>query len=74
MSVSESSHPAAMDPQHADDMARISLDSIHDWHRLKSNYTAAALHALDDELAAARSSAERGALLAHLHQVREFFL
>ncbi|EPS97370.1 hypothetical protein FOMPIDRAFT_1052583 [Fomitopsis schrenkii] len=57
-----------MDPQHADDLARISLDSIHDWHRLKSNYTSAALRAFDDELAGVQSSAERDALLAHLHQ------
>lgn len=61
---------ATMDPQHADDMARISLESIHDWHRLKSNYTTAALRAFDDELKEARSTAERDALLEHLHQVR----
>ena len=59
-----------MDPQHADDMARISLESIHDWHQLKSNYTTAALRAFDDELKEARSTAERDALLEHLHQVR----
>ena len=65
-----SSSTSTMDPQHADDMARISLESIHDWHRLKSNYTTAALRAFDDELKGARSTAERDALLAHLHQVR----
>ena len=61
---------AIMDPHHADDMARISLESIHDWHQLKSNYTTAALRAFDDELKEARSTAERDALLEHLHQVR----
>lgn len=59
----------AMDPQHADDLARISLDSIHDWHNLKANYTSASLRALDEELAGT-PSAERDALLAHFHQVR----
>ncbi|KAI0736484.1 hypothetical protein C8Q72DRAFT_4277 [Fomitopsis betulina] len=56
-----------MDPQHADDLARISLDSIHDWHNLKANYTSASLRALDEELAGT-PSAERDALLAHFHQ------
>ncbi|KAH9914713.1 uncharacterized protein B0H18DRAFT_1044371 [Fomitopsis serialis] len=57
-----------MDPQHADDMARISLDSIQDWHRLKANYTAAAMSAFEEELSSARSTAERDALLKHLQQ------
>ncbi|TFY64451.1 hypothetical protein EVJ58_g2607 [Rhodofomes roseus] len=57
-----------MDPQHADDMARISLDSIQDWHRLKANYTSAAMSAFEEELSSVRSTAERDVLMKHLQQ------
>ncbi|KZT66715.1 hypothetical protein DAEQUDRAFT_674620 [Daedalea quercina L-15889] len=57
-----------MDPQHADDMARISLDSIQDWHRLKANYTNAAMSAFEEELSAAHRTAERDALSKHLQK------
>ncbi|EMD34493.1 hypothetical protein CERSUDRAFT_141028 [Gelatoporia subvermispora B] len=51
-----------------EDIPRISVDSLQDWHRIRENYTAAALAALDAELEATGSSAERDLILQHLHR------
>jgi hypothetical protein len=52
-----------------EDLPRIAVDTIHDWQRVKTTVTDAALVKLDTQMAARRSTANRSALLQHMNQV-----
>jgi hypothetical protein len=55
-----------------EDLARVSVETIHDWQRVKSNFASTAVSALDARLAEASSSLSRDTILQHLNQVRAF--
>jgi len=59
-----------MDPPR-DDLTRISVDSLQDWQRIKTNYATAAFAALDEELSQSGSTSEREALRLHVQQFIE---
>jgi hypothetical protein len=74
--VEQSSHDASvarrasMDPTR-EDVPRISVDTVHDWNRIKHNYSAAALILLDQTLASGDNPRLKNAILPHLNQVCE---
>ena len=48
---------------------RVSIDTINDWKRIKSNFSSAAFVALDEILETSSSSVDKNALLPHINQV-----
>lgn len=59
-----------MEHDDREDLPRISVDSIQEWRRIKSNYLSAAIAQLDEQLEASGRIAERETFLAHLTEVR----
>ena len=56
-----------MDPR--DDLPRVSIDSLSEWHRTKDNYTNAAIAILDRKLTEMDMLAHRDLFLQHVNQV-----
>ena len=52
-----------------EDVQRISVDTINDWKRIKSNFSSAAFTALDEIIETGGSSIDKDALLPHIDQV-----
>jgi hypothetical protein len=50
------------------DMARISIERVEDWNRIRDNFTDAMLNTLNDRLAQGSSQHVRDAVTAHLLQ------
>jgi hypothetical protein len=57
-----------MDPTR-EDVLRISVDTVHDWNRIKRNYSEAALILLDETLASGGNLHLKHIILPHLNQV-----
>ena len=59
-----------------EDVPRISVDTLHDWERIKASYTKAAMTELEERLnhpkegGGKRSESEKETLRAHLRKVR----
>lgn len=54
-----------------EDLPRISIDSLHDWNRIRTSYMNAATSALDSRLASSRVDNKRAeALRAHMNKVK----
>ncbi|KAJ3493250.1 hypothetical protein NLJ89_g11064 [Agrocybe chaxingu] len=51
-----------------EDLPRISVDSVHGWQKVRSNYTDATFAALQAQIASRGHSRERDAIRAHLEQ------
>jgi len=52
-----------------EDLPRVSVGTVRDWQRLKSNYTQAALARLEEHVSANNLTDQRDALLDHMNQV-----
>ena len=52
-----------------EDVQRVSVDTIHDWKRIKSSFSSAAFAALDEVLETSDGSVDKNALLPHIDQV-----
>jgi len=52
-----------------EDVQRVSIDTINDWKRIKSNFSSAAFAALDEILETSGGSVDKNALLPHIDQV-----
>ena len=52
-----------------EDVQRVSVDTINDWRRIKSNFSSAAFAALDEILETSDGSVDKNALLPHIDQV-----
>ena len=52
-----------------EDVQRVSVDTVNDWKRIKSNFSSAAFAALDEILEASGDSVDKNALLPHIDQV-----
>lgn len=58
-----------------EDVPRISVDTLHDWERIKTSYTDAAMGELEERLndpKEGRSEEEKEVLRAHMRKVRVF--
>lgn len=53
-----------------EDVQRVSIDTISDWKRIKSNFSSAAFAALDEILETNGDLVDKNALLPHLDQVQ----
>jgi hypothetical protein len=51
-----------------EEMQRISIDSLKDWHRMKSNFTKAVFEQFDQGIRQNKLESERASLLPHLQQ------
>jgi len=51
-----------------EDVQRVSIDTINDWKRIKSNFSSAAFAALDEVLETSDGSVDKNALLPHIDQ------
>ncbi|KAF8078215.1 hypothetical protein FPV67DRAFT_1686775 [Lyophyllum atratum] len=51
-----------------EDLPRVSMGSVQDWHRLKANYKTAALASLDEHILSHGLTTERDTLVAHTNQ------
>ncbi|KAF8270389.1 hypothetical protein EI94DRAFT_1658973 [Lactarius quietus] len=51
-----------------EEMPRISIDSLRDWHRMKSNFTIAVFEQFDQCIRQSGLESERASLLPHLQQ------
>lgn len=56
-----------------EDLPRIAVDTLHDWQRVKTSYTNAAL-ATFEKRTASHTPAERDALKVHLYKVGGYSL
>ena len=52
-----------------EDVQRVSIETINDWKRIKSNFSAAAFAALDQVLETSGDSIDKNALIPHIDQV-----
>lgn len=52
-----------------EDLPRISLDSLRDWHRIKSRFSKAVLEQFDQSIRQNGLESERASLLPHVQQV-----
>lgn len=52
-----------------EDVQRVSVDTVNDWKRIKSNFSSAAFAALDEILEASGDSVDKNALLPYIDQV-----
>ena len=60
--------PAIMDESREEMMQRISIDSLKDWHRMKSNFTYAVFDQFDQGIRQNKLESERATLLPYLQQ------
>ena len=62
--------------QEREDVPRISVDTLHDWERIKASYSDAAMAELEErlndskEVGGRKTEAEKEVLRAHLRKVR----
>lgn len=54
-----------------EEIPRISIDSLRDWHRMKANFTNAVFEMFDERIRQNGLQSERATLLPHLQQVHE---
>lgn len=52
-----------------EEVQRVSIDTVNDWKRIKSNFSSAAFLALDGILETSGDSVDKNALLPHIDQV-----
>jgi len=52
-----------------EDVQRVSVETINDWKRIKSDFSAAAFAALDQVLESSGDSVDKNALIPHIDQV-----
>jgi hypothetical protein len=52
-----------------EDIPRISIDSLRDWHRIKANFTEAVFEQFDQRLRRNGLESERASLVPHIQQV-----
>lgn len=52
-----------------EEVQRVSIDTINDWKRIKSNFSSAVFATLDEVLETSGSSVDKNALLPHIDQV-----
>lgn len=57
-----------------DDLPRVSIDSVQDWQRIRSNLENAAYATLEDKLSQSELSGHKQLLQAHLKQASLAFL
>jgi hypothetical protein len=57
-----------------EDIPRISVDSLGEWHRIKANFTNAVLDQFDQRVREAGLQSERATLLPHVQQVCIYFI
>jgi len=50
-----------------EDIPRISVDSVQDWQKLRTNYKNAAIHQLNAQVASNGLDSEKAALEAHMN-------
>ncbi|SRR6266702_267783 len=63
--------PAIMEDESREEIPRISIDSLRDWHRMKSNFTSAVFELFDQRIRQNGLESERASFLPHLQQARE---
>ena len=56
-----------------EDIPRISVDSLREWHRIKANFTKAVLDKFDQRIRQSGLQSERAALLPDVQQVHIHF-
>ncbi|KAH9063669.1 hypothetical protein EDB83DRAFT_2382383 [Lactarius deliciosus] len=54
-----------------EEIPRISIDSLRDWHRMKSNFSNAVFELFDQRIRQNGLESERASLLPHLQQAHE---
>jgi len=52
-----------------EEVQRVSIDTVNDWKRIKSNFSSAAFVALDEILETSGGSIDKDVLLPHIDQV-----
>ena len=52
-----------------EEVQRVSIDTVGDWKRIKSNFSSATFAALDEILETSGDSVDKNALLPHIDQV-----
>lgn len=57
-----------------EDVQRVSIDTINDWKRIKSNFSSAAFAALDEILETSGGPVDKNALLPHIDQVWRYLV
>jgi hypothetical protein len=57
------------DEESREDIPRISIDTLRDWHRIKDNFSKAVLEQFDQTIRQAGLESERASLLPHVQQV-----
>jgi hypothetical protein len=57
--------------QSREDIPRISIESLRDWHRIKANFAKAVFDQFDQRLRQDRLESERASLVPLVQQVRE---
>lgn len=55
-----------------DDVPRVSVDSVHDWHRITDNVSAAALALFESRLQTTGRSDNRDVFRPHIEQVHTY--
>lgn len=59
------------DAESREDIPRISIDTLRDWHRTKANFSKAVLEQFDQTIRQSGLESERASLLPHVQQVRQ---
>ena len=57
------------DAESREDIPRISIDTLRDWHRIKANFSNAVLEQFDQAIRQSGLESERASLLPHVQQV-----
>jgi hypothetical protein len=57
------------DAESREDIPRISIDTLRDWHRIKANFSKAVLEQFDQVIRQSGLESERASLLPHVQQV-----
>jgi hypothetical protein len=57
------------DAESREDIPRISIDTLRDWHRIKTNFSKAVLEQFDQAIRQSGLESERASLLSHVQQV-----
>jgi len=52
-----------------EEVQRVSIDTVSDWKRIRSNFSSAAFDTLDEILESSGSSVDKDTLLPHIDQV-----
>src|SRR6267154_730227 len=57
------------DAESREEIPRISIDTLRDWHRIKANFSKAVLEQFDQAIRQSGLESERASLLQHVQQV-----